>query len=683
MQTERAIELYTPLGKDILLFKTMLAKESLGKPFVFKIDVFSQQENIDLDQLLGKNISVELEQPAGGYRYFNGFVTDFAQKSYTSSSITTNFYAYYELIVQPWLWFLSRTSDCRIFQDKKVIDIVKDIFSEYGFTDFEDKLANDYPIRDYCVQYRETDLTFISRIMEQEGIYYFFKHEKSRHILILSDDYSAHKTYTDYESIPFFPPDEMAHRERDHLSQWSYSKSIKTGHFALNDFDFKKPRADLNVKQSTIRQHAYADFELYDYPGHYMQMDDSDTKSSDGDQYAKVQMQAQHARQSLSSGEGNTRGLKLGYLFNLTDYPRNDQNKEYLIISSEHTLKNNIYESSDEDRNEGESCWCQLEVIDSSETFRTLRETPKAIVRGVQTATVVGKKGEEIWTDKYGRVKVQFHWDRYGESDENSSCWVRVSQLWAGENWGGIHIPRIGQEVLVDFLEGDPDKPIITGRVYNEDRMPPYKLPDRQTKSGIKSRSSKGGNSSNFNEFRFDDKKGEEQIFIHAERDLDIRTKQTRREYIGNNRHLKVMSLQRDYVHKDRYTTINENDLYEVVKSSHLTIGEELVQKIGRSKHETIGSNLHQSVGTSSYHTSGMNVNIIAGKSIVIDAGMELTISAGGNFIKIDPSGITIQGTLVRINSGGSPGKGKDASPKSPTQPEEPKDADDGKQRID
>ena len=503
----RGLKIDSPLGED-LICTSFSGQETLGRLFDYRLDLHSLNRDIQFQDIVGQRVTVTMELP-DGERHFDGYVTEFR---YTG---TVGQYASYQAAVKPWLWFLTRTADCRIFQNQKVPDIIMSIFGDNGMSDFKDRLNDSYREWVYCVQYRETDFNFISRLMEQEGIYYYFEHIKGKHTLVLADGLGAHDTYPGYEVVPYFPPDpNAALRERDHIQEVTFTQAIVPGKYAIKDFDFEKPKVDLTAKLSASRPHAYPiqNPEIFDYPGEYVEVGDGETYVD-----KKLQeLQAQHERVNAS---GSARGMCAGCVFTLEDYPRGDLNKEFLILSVMHVIKSTVLETSDSAGAE-DFYTCQLEVMDSSQQYRSERITPKPIVQGPQTAIVVGPAGEEIHCDDYARVKIQFHWDRYGKDDENSSCWVRVSQLWAGKKWGGIHIPRIGQEVLVSFLEGDPDQPLITGRVYNADNMPPYDLPANKTQSGIKSRSTKEGRPKDFNEFRFEDKKDKEEIYLHAEKDL-------------------------------------------------------------------------------------------------------------------------------------------------------------------
>ena len=510
-QKHRPVGVATPLGEDVLVFGRMTARERLGRLFQFDLELLSENYEIEPKDVLGQTMGVRLELPGErGTRYFHGFVTDFSYLGMNGLR-----YGVYHATLRPWLWFLTRTADCRIFQNRKVPDLIKGIFAEHGFTDIEDKLSGSYRSWDYCVQYRETDFNFVSRLMEQEGIYYYFKHEKDKHLLVLADGYSAHQKFKGYEQVPYFPPDVHDHRERDHLSELNLRVSHQPGAYALNDFDFKVPSKKLLAKLANPKDHARAKFEIYDYPGEY-------TEYGEGESYTRLRLEELLAQHESVGAKGNAAGLAVGYLFDLTNCSRQDLNREYLIESATHLVESDAYESVAGSEGAGKLYLGEYVLLDAKQPYRAPRSTPKPVVQGPQTAMVVGPKGEEIYTDEYGRVKVQFHWDREGQRNESSSCWIRVSQVWADKQWGAIHIPRIGQEVIVDFLEGDPDQPIITGRVYNGANLPPYALPDNQTQSGIKSRSSKGAGAANFNEIRFEDKKGEEEVYVHAEKDMNV-----------------------------------------------------------------------------------------------------------------------------------------------------------------
>ena len=665
-QQHRSVAVNTVLGEDVLLLQRLTGKEALGRLFCFQLELLSTDADIDLDRLLGTNATVRYQQPKGGVRYFNGVVSEFRYRGERGN------YAAYEMILRPWLWFLTRTADCRIFQHKTVPDILTELFREHGFTDYEDALTGSYREWEYCVQYRETDFDFVSRLMEQEGIYYFVKHQNGKHQIVLADDYSAHDRYPDYAEIPCSPSDRPIHTE--HISRLDVHKQVLPGVVALNDFNFKKPRADLQANAPKVRAHEKADFEIYDYPGEY-------EERGDGESYARRRIEEWHAAFEIASGRGNAAGLAVGYLFQLTDHPRRRQNREHLIIEAAYDIRSEEFETGQGHLQPGDHYFLvDFSTIDSREPFRPARLTPRPTIHGPQTATVVGQAGEEIWTDEYGRVKVQFHWDRYGEKNENSSCWIRVSQGWAGKKWGAIFLPRIGQEVIVDFLEGDPDRPIITGRVYNAEAMPPYSLPDEKTKSTCKSHSSKGGQG--FNEIRFEDKKGEEQLFIHGEKDQDIRIRNDAREWIGRERHLIVKQKQFEQVEGEKHLIVQAGDggagdqFEQVEGDKHQRVQGDHNQKVEGTLSLEVGLDRQEKVGRKEALEAGLEIHLKAGMTVVIEAGAQLSLQVGSNFISLNPAGIFIQGTLVMINSGGTAGRGSGSSPESPQAPTAPRPAD-------
>jgi len=606
-QQSRMAKVSSPLGENALVMERMAGSESLGRLFHYELSLASENASLKLNALLGKPMGLAVQLTDGSDRYFHGIVARCSQTAHRGQ------FASYQVTLKPWLWLLSRTSDCRIFQSKTVPDIVKQVFRDLGFSDFEDALTRSYREWDYCVQYRETSFDFVSRLMEQEGIYYYFRHEQERHVLVLCDAYGAHSTAPGYARVPFYPLDDQM-RERDHIHDWHLAHEVQPGSLALNDYDFQRPSARLEVRSSIAREHSNADYPLYDYPGEYVQ-------SKDGEQYARNRIEAIQAQYEQIRLKGNARGLGSGHLFSLTDYPRDDQNREYLIVDSEYTITQDLYESGR--GSESFQFDSSLTCIDASQVFRPLPLTVQPIVQGPQTAMVVGPKGEEIWTDQYGRVKVHFYWDRHDQSNENSSCWIRVSQNWAGKNWGSIQIPRIGQEVIVSFLEGDPDRPIITGRVYNAEQTVPYDLPANATQSGTKSRSSKGGTPANFNEIRMEDKKGEEQLFIHAEKNQDIEVENDETHWVGHDRSKTIDNDETVHVKHDRTETVDNNET--------ITIGVDRSEKVGNNETITIGVNRTEQVGSNETISIGANRTESVGSNETISIGANRTESVGSN----------------------------------------------------
>jgi type VI secretion system secreted protein VgrG len=630
-QLTRLGQVNSPLGPNVLVLKHLSGGDELGRLFSYELQLTSRDPDIDLNQLLGKPLSLSLELGTFSQRHFHGIV------AHCSQSVDVGQFASYQVTLRPWLWLLTRTSDCRIFQNQTIPQIIKQVFRDLGFSDFEDALSRPYREWEYCVQYRETTFDFVSRLMEQEGIYYFFRHEQDRHVMVLADAYAAHHSAPGYESVPFYHPDGQ-HRERDHINDWHLAQQIQPGSLALNDYDFERPSARIDVRSAIPRQHAASDYPLFDYPGTYVQ-------SEDGEHYARTRIEAiqsLHERVELS---GNARGLAAGQVFSLSGFTRQDQNREYLIISARYSVNQENLESGGTQA--GSQFTSQLTCMDAQQNFRPQPTTRRPIVKGPQTARVVGPAGEEIWTDQFGRVKVHFHWDRHDQSNENSSCWIRVSQSWAGKNWGSMHIPRIGQEVIVSFLEGDPDRPIITGRVYNAEQTVPYDLPANATQSGTKSRSSKGATPANFNEIRMEDKKGAEQLYIHAERNQDIVVEVDETHVVGHDRAKSIGNNETVTVGLDRLRAVRNNDVLLVGSTKTDSVSHSYLIEAGSQIRLVCGKSVLEFNASGEINISGTSFKLYASEKGDIDAGRLDLNSAGagpvdalGRGIKasIDPS---------------------------------------------
>ena len=622
-QLHREIEIITPLGQDVLLLQQLRVNEEIGRMFTINTEVLSE-ENISFEALLGENVTIRVNLPAG-VRFFNGYVSNLTQ------AVDEGHYARYRITIKPWLWFLTRTNDCKIFQFLTVPDIIKEVCASVGFTDIEDKLTSGYRTWEYCVQYRESDFNFISRLMEQEGIYYYFIHEAGKHMMVLADGLGSHEPIPGYEELEYYPPDGTVVRDDKRVNNWSVTKNIQSGAMVLDDYDFERPKADLIVDTLEIKGHSQAEHEVFDYPGEYIE-------TGDGSHYARTRIEQLHSQYEQAQGSGIAKGLNSGGLFTLAKYPREDQNKEYLVVSATHVVKMDDFEASD---GGGVSYSNEFTVIDSGIPFRASSLTPKPLVQGPQTAVVVGPPGEEIYTNEFGQVKLQFHWDRYGEFNENSSCWVRVSQLWAGKTWGGIHLPRIEQEVIVEFLEGDPDRPIVTGRVYNGDQTVPYALPANKTQSGIKSRSSMKGTGANFNEIRFEDKKDEEQVYIHAELDQDNVVEHDETTFVGNDRTEDVIRDEKITIGRDRTELVKHDEKITIINNrtekvgvnEDITIGNNRTEKVGVNETIVIGSNRAVTIGSNKTETIALTKTETIGvaKALSIGAGYQVSVGAAMN----------------------------------------------------
>jgi type VI secretion system secreted protein VgrG len=610
-QSNRTLKVATPLGTDVLLIQQFTGTEQISQLFHYDLQLISEDGEVQADKILGRAVTVEYLLPNdAGTRFFNGFVTEFSQVSYQER------FHQYRALLRPWFWFLTRTSDCRIFQAKSVPQIFSEVAQAAGFSDFKLNLQGTYPSRDYCVQYRETDFNFLSRLLEFEGIHYYFEHTNGKHTMVLADDASAHAKIAGYATVPYFPPTAPGtQRTRDHLESWSFSKSVQPGSFATTDYDYLAPKTPLSATKVVARAHNRASHEMFDYPA-----DLATPQRSESERIAKIRIEELQSYQSVASGQGNAAGLATGYRFKLDDYPRTDLNHDYLIVGTVVTVHSDAHGTGAAGDVEFS---ISVEAVDATEPFRPARVTPKPLIQGAQTAIVVGGQGDEIFTDKHGRVKVQFYWDREGNKDDKSGCWIRVSQVWSGDQWGSMHIPRVGHEVIVSFLEGDPDRPIITGRVYNGDLMPPYSLPDNKTQSGIKSRSSKGGSPDNFNEIRFEDKKGEELFTIHAEKDHSLSVENDENHTVGHDETHSVGHDESHSVGNDRTKGINGNE--------SVTVGKDRTESVGGNESISIGKNRSEAVGGNESIDVAKDQTVNVGSNRTLSVAKDESISIAGN----------------------------------------------------
>ena len=670
------LAIYTPLGKDFLLLSRLSASEGLSRLFSFEVELLHEEEEagfsptvINPASIVGKAVTISIDQRDGTLREMTGIVKRFSQ-----GSRNVRFSYYYATIV-PHVWLLTQNIQSRIFQNLSVPDILRQVFS--GF-DASWQIQGHTNKRNYCVQYRESDFDFASRLMEEEGIYYYFEHTDGRHKIVFANTPQSHLDCPSKSRIPYFI--DVTRQYEDFVTSihsWLTDYQLQTGKVTFWDFNFQLPARTLDHQQTSL--FSVGDnqkLELYDFPGGYARKYDG-ISSSGGEQAneltkidedkietVKTAMESLDVRYKIINGSGDCSAMTSGYRFELFNHPTSESNGKYVITSMTHEAEQNpSYVSEDVIEKSYSNSFTCIAHGAGAPPFRPPRSTAKPNIHSSQTAFVVGPSGEEIFTDKYGRVKVQFHWDRDRKVNESSSCWVRVAQAWAGNKWGTMFIPRIGMEVIVHFLEGDPDQPIITGCVYNPQTMPPYTLPDEKTKSTIKSNSSKGGGG--FNEFRFEDKKGSEQIFIHAEKDEDIRVKNDAKELILHDRHLIV-----------------ENEQFEKVKrDKHLKVVGDHNEKVDGSISIHAGVDFEEKAGTKFAVDAGTEIHLKSGTSMTLETGTSLTLKVGGNFININAGGIFIKGTMVFINSGGAAGAGSGSSPEAPKAPKEADKADPG-QRV-
>ena len=514
LQQERIGELTTPLGENVLVLSRFDGGEALSELFEFRIEAVSEQENIDFNAALGKSVTVKIKAVDGKDRYFNGLL---AEASWSGQRATL---FVYRLVARPWLWLLSLTSDCRIFSQKSPSDIVKQVFTDRGFSDFRDALQSSYPTLEYCVQYRETDFDFVSRLMEQYGIYYFFEYADGKHTLVLADGKGSHQTIADLPTARYLPDTAGGRQFVQHIEQWSRGRNVESGVFKLNDYDYTKPGANLLATSEKPGGYAHDEMEMYDYIGEYSERDV-------GDKLAQVEAEAAQSLDDRRTGTGSTLSFFPGGLATLKDYPVGGENQEYLVVACQHFFHAQQYRSGGGDGDAGYVG--NFEFTPSSRQFRAELDTERPRIAGVQPALVVGKQGEEIDVDEQGRICVQFYWDR----KKKASRRIRVAQFWAGAHHGSMFWPRIGDEVLVQYEDGDPDRPVAVGSVYNGKNQAPTFLPANKTYSAIVTRSSK--NSTGHNLLLFDDTAGEERVRIRAQKDLIFKALNNEiREIYGN-----------------------------------------------------------------------------------------------------------------------------------------------------
>ncbi len=617
-QDEKLIAIKSPLGKDVLLLTGFSGTEEISRLFSFELAMVSEKHDISFDAIVGQGVTVSFVLADGNSRYINGIVSSFSQGRGGGEKGGDPQFSYYRATLVPALWLLTQTSDMRIFQNKSAPDIIDKVFKDQNYKDYRLKLQGRYAKRDYCVQYRETDFNFVSRLMEEEGIYYFFEHEDGKHTMVIGDDPSCHKPCPGQKTASYHLSAE-GWLEEDIITSLEMSKQIRVGKYTLADYNFEIPNTDLTAVVPSNTTLGPGEREVYDYPGLY-------GKKSDGNRLAKIRMEEEEAQITKILGGSGCRAFTSGYKFTLTDHYRRDLNdKDYLLVSVTHEAVEGY--SADAEPTYRNSFQC----IPHEVPFRPFRTTPKPFVKGAQTAIVVGPSGEEIYPDKHGRVKVQFHWDREGKKDDKSSCWIRVSQAWAGGGWGAMCIPRIKQEVIVDFLEGDPDRPIITGRVYHGANPPPYALPGEKTKSTMKSDSSLGGGG--FNEMRFEDKKGSEEIFLHGQKDWTIAILNDKNQTVGHDETLAVTNNRTKSVGHDETIAITNNRTKTVGVNQSETIGANKDIKVGANHNETIVANMSLTVGSNKTETVAINTaeTIGAAKELTIGGLYQVSVGAAMN----------------------------------------------------
>ena len=590
----------------------------ISSPYECILDVASERRDLSLEELLGKAALLTLFDPRHP-QHIHGEMVQLSQ-----GSIGKRFTSY-QITLRPKIWLLGMRSGLRIFQDKSTQQIVTQVLKDAGIADGQVRwqVQSASAAREYCVQYRETDLEFVSRLLAEEGLFYFFEHSLAGHKLVIADNNSVFQPMAGNPVLPYRARSGLVSAEES-VYEFHGQQQLQSGAVVMRDFGFQKPASRL---EGNATAQGFSQLQHYRYPGRFRD-------NGEGRAYVQAQLQGHQAQIETCELESDCVRLSLAGRFSLSQHGTQSFNREYVVSGLQMTGSQPqvLEEGAGE---EGSRFSISARAFPSAVDFRpapTLRRNP---VAGIQTAFVTGPKGEEIYTDRYGRIKVQFHWDREGKRDENSSCWLRVSQAWAGNQWGAQSLPRIGQEVIVSFLNGDPDRPLVTGALYNGTSQPPYALPANKTRTTFKSQSSPGAGG--YNELRMEDKKGNEQLFIHGQKDVDLYVKNDRMESVDHDRHRIVKAAAMEKIGKDfsNKTAANRN------------------VKVGKTLSQTVGGNVNQKAGQNWLEQAGADYSLKAGTSVVLDAGMSVTLKAGGGTIVLNPAGVAITGTMVRINSGG------------------------------
>lgn len=639
----------TSLGDDILLLHRLKGRESLGRLFSYHLELLSETNDLDLAAFIGQPLCVRIERPVGGRRFLHGMVNQFVQ---TDDAFGL---ARYEATVVPAMWGLTQMTDCRIFQDLSAVDVVRQVLQEHAIR-FDESLSREYAVRPYCVQYCETTFDFVQRLLEEEGIYSFFEHEENEHRLILVDSVAAHESIEGYERIPYSHDED----EFERVFSWRQQRDLRSGAFASTDFDFNVPKKMLEVNASPLDDDANSNLEVFAFPGKY-------TDLERGQDLARVRVDQIRVPNGTIQGCTTAHGLATGAVFSLDRHPRDDQNSTFLVVETEIELESDLFGSSDRmtRREDPSELQCRFKAIDTSQqVFRPERTTARPIIHGLQTALVVGDDGEEIATDEFGRIRVMFHWDRYASGARDSSCAIRVATQWAGKKWGKINIPRVGQEVIVAFEEGDPDRPLIIGSLFNGDHRPPYELPKDASVSTTKSQSTPDGTEGH--ELRFQDKKGLEQLFLHAKRRMDQLVSGTLFETSHGSKHVRVGGKKsgdlRVLANQNKDAVVKKDVFTKVAGYTHA-----LLERIIRLKYtegamirglgETIVRIDELDVKSHTLDIDNQQMIVQSGERMDVRANKlrveanEIFIGVGENSIRISESGIVIQGQTVKINN--------------------------------
>jgi type VI secretion system secreted protein VgrG len=633
-------------GLEDVQIARLTGHEEVSRPFKYELDLVALGSKgsdgaVKAESILGHSVTVSFTTVMGNTRHINGILSELAHVGYGQR------YHEYRAVLRPAFWLLTRRADCRVFQNKSVTEIFAEVCAHGVSIAHRKALNGTYDKWEYRVQYRESDFDFLSRLLEHEGIFYYFEHSKGKHELVLADDVARLKAVPGYSDVPYYPPsDTRVQRVRDSLSAWEINESFQPAAFASTDYDFEQPRTAANATAPVAKRSDTSKYEVFDYPAA-----GTAPTALAVERLAKVRAEQSRSAQTTVRAGGDAVGLAAGHVFNLGAHPRSDFNKHYFVTSTDLSIAMPTDETGASD--EPMTLAISLTAVDAAVPFRPARVTPKPVIQGTQTARVVGPSGKEIWTDKYGRVKVKFHWDRTGKDDGNNSCWVRVAQHWTGHNYGAQYVPRVAQEVVVSFLEGDPDRPLVIGCVFNADNLPPFELPGKATQSGVRTATSPYDGAMP-NELHFEDKKGEQEIYLYAAKNLQVTVKNDQTVAITHDDTLNVDNDRKVTVKGKRTATITGDDVIDAKKNFRLSAAEEISLTVGPAKI------VMKKNGT--IEISGVEVKVNGSKAVSVDgtqtsiSGTEIglkgtkTSVAGSATLDLQASGVaSLKGSLTKI----------------------------------
>ncbi len=676
-QTDRLMQFSSPLGKDVLLIESLDGVEGISRLFQFQAELLAAAgTEIDPKAIVASKVTVAISlNDVQGTRWISGIVSSFEQCAGDAD------FDIYRASIVPSMWQLTLSENCRVFQNKTVLEIAKAVIGEYGLS-IADRTAQSYKPLDYCTQYSESDFHFVSRILEESGICYWFEHTDQDNKIVLGDGRNA------YQNCPLSAQVHYALNEKGEegsygsaVMEFTATSTMVTGKHSTRDYDFRTYAPHDVPAKNSASEFGKNGFESYRYPAGeegYVKETGKQLSSPDfATLFLETDVLSSDATAEVYNGMANARSFSAGYTFGMEKHPRSAWNRTYLLTSVSHQASQVPSYRSDAAAY-GSGYTNRFSAVSSDIVFKPAKTATKPRIYGPQTAFVVAPSGEEMYIDKLGRVCIQFFWDKLRKPNTVDNTWVRVAQSWAGNGWGTFFWPRLKDEVVVQFLDGDPDNPVIVGSVYNGVNVPKYKLPDHSTRSGVVTRSSKQGSAKNANELRFEDKMGSEQIFLNAERDMDHRTEREHRRFVGAKDHLVVQGNRLEKFGADRHCQVQGQSVEKIGGKSDIDIGSDLNEKVGSNYSLKVGSNAGEKVGENYSVDAGMQIYMKAGMTVVIESGMELCLKGAGGFITIGPDGIAISGSMVMINSGGAAVPGSPAMLSDPGAPAIPDMADDG-----